>query len=167
MDHQTPSQTQEVASTKNFPIGVVAAAVVVAVGLGAFVYSSKKNTSPTATPVESTTTTSETIGSTIHADSYKDGTYTAVGTYTSPAGPEEIDVKLTVKDNVVTDAEVTPKATNPKSKFMQGAFAGGYKEFVIGKKVNDITLTKVSGSSLTPMGFNAALEKIKSEAQAI
>ncbi len=95
---------------------------------------------------------------------YKDGTYTAVGEYMSPGGPEQIGLSLTVKNNVITDATFTPKAERPMSVRFQDMFAAGYKEFVVGKKLDEVNLTKVSGSSLTPKGFNDALAKIKAEA---
>jgi hypothetical protein len=85
--------------------------------------------------------------------------------YTSPGGAESIDVTLTLKDGVVEEAEVVSNATRPISKQMQTSFIGGYKELVVGKKLDEINLTKVSASSLTPKGFNDAVEKIKAQAQ--
>jgi uncharacterized protein with FMN-binding domain len=95
---------------------------------------------------------------------YKDGTYTAVGHYTSPAGPESINVSVTLKGNVITDANVDPQATNNKSVYMQGAFISGYKAMVIGKNIDEVNLGNVSGSSLTPMGFNDAIAQVKTKA---
>ncbi len=95
---------------------------------------------------------------------YKDGTYTAVGDYTNPAGAEKIDVTLTIKDDVIVDANVVSTTTHPTSKLMQAKFISGYKPLVIGKKIDDVVLTKVSGSSLTPVGFNNAVAKIKVQA---
>ncbi len=97
--------------------------------------------------------------------SYKDGNYDAQGVYKSPAGDESIEVKLTLKKNLITKITVTPNATHPKSVTMQNLFVGGYKELVIGKNINEVKLDKVSGSSLTPKGFNDAIEKIKAEAK--
>lgn len=97
---------------------------------------------------------------------YKDGTYSADGVYSSPAGAEDIGVTLTLKGDVVTDASVVPHATNMKSKFMQGMFIDGYKAQVIGKNISDLHLTKISGSSLTPAGFNDAVAKIEVQAKA-
>ncbi len=37
---------------------------------------------------------------------------------------------------------------------------------VVGKKIDEVQLTKVAGSSLTPKGFMDALEKVKTEAKA-
>lgn len=107
-----------------------------------------------------TATSSTTLGT------YKDGMYRVVGNYTSPGGPEHLDVNLTLKDGVVTAAEVTPQAILPMSQRYQAQFINGYKEFVIGKKIDAISIGKVSGSSLTPKGFADALAKIKSQAKA-
>lgn len=96
--------------------------------------------------------------------SYKDGTYEAEGDYVSPGGPEQVGLKLTLKDGVVTDSTFTPMAERPMSVNFQGQFAEGYKEFVVGKRLDEINITKVSGSSLTPQGFHDALAKIKAEA---
>lgn len=96
---------------------------------------------------------------------YKDGTYTATGNYQSPAQREEIEITLTVTDGVVTDAEFVSKATHPTSKLMQGKFAGGFEEAVVGKNIDGLKLTVVNGSSLTPKGFMDALSKIKTQAQ--
>lgn len=115
------------------------------------------NTNPAATAkVELTTAVSA---------AYKDGAYTATGNYSSPAGPEDIGVSLTLKNDTVTDATVVQRATNFKSIKMQQAFIGGFKQYVIGKKIDTINLDVVSGSSLTPMGFNDALAKIKASAK--
>lgn len=99
-------------------------------------------------------------------NTYKDGSYSAVGDYVSPGGAETVAVSLTLSGGVVTDATVTGQATRPESKNWQGKFISGYKTLVIGKKIDEIALTKVSGSSLTPKGFNDALAKIKVQAKA-
>ncbi len=97
---------------------------------------------------------------------YKDGTYEATGTYTSPAGEEEIDVTITIEGGKITDTESVSKATNPKSVAMQGVFIENYKSLVVGKSLDEVVLDKVAGSSLTPKGFNDAVEQIKQEAAA-
>jgi len=110
------------------------------------------------------TTTNETPSEPVVTAGYKDGTYEAQGDYVSPGGPEQVGVKLTLKDGVVTDSTFTKMAERPMSVTFQEQFAAGYKEFVVGKKIDDINISKVSGSSLTPKGFNDALAKIKAEA---
>ncbi len=99
------------------------------------------------------------------AASYKDGQYDVVGDYVSPGGPEQIEVKVTLKGNVISDAEVISKADRPMSQKFQQTFIENYKPLVIGKNINEVTLDKVSGSSLTPKGFNDAITKIKTEAK--
>lgn len=166
----TPNMTDANAKKSGMPMGMIAIGLIVLVAIGTIGYKMSTSSSSTETPTTMTNdvsadTSASATPTSMQAAAYKDGVYDVKGAYTSPAGPETIDVKLTLKDNVVTDAEVVSEATAPKSKFMQGAFISGYKEFVIGKNINDIHLEKVSGSSLTPMGFNDALEKIKSEAK--
>ncbi len=113
-------------------------------------------------------TTTDIIGtSTIStANKYKDGTYTATGNYRSPAGSETIDVTLAIRNDIIIDATVVGHATIDRSVDYQSRFISGYKSYVIGKNIDSINLTKVSGSSLTPKGFNAALTEIKTEAKA-
>lgn len=111
-----------------------------------------------------TVTTEQSADSSEATLEYKDGTYAAVGDYTSPGGSESIDVSLTIKDSVVTDATVTAKAVNPNSKEYQAKFISGYKAEVVGKSLAQLQLGAVAGSSLTPKGFNDALADIKTQA---
>ncbi|MGJ9422190.1 FMN-binding protein [Aeromicrobium sp. CF3.5] len=99
------------------------------------------------------------------ADTYSDGTYEAQGSYANPGGESSVDVTLTVADNAVTEVEVAPGASGTSLSYQQQFIAGVDAE-VVGKSLNDIEVTKVSGSSLTSGGFNEALTQIKSEAAA-
>mgnify|MGYP007062794003 CR=1 FL=1 len=117
----------------------------------------------TATPDPVTGETVAVASAAVDA-SYKDGVYSTTGNYDSPAGPETIDVTLTIKDGLVEDASVQANATNAVSVKLQGVFVEGYKALVIGKKLSDLSLPKVSGSSLTPKGFNDALDEIRTQA---
>jgi len=98
------------------------------------------------------------------ASTYADGTYEATGTYTSPNGQEEVDVSLTLESDVITAVTVTPQASNPNSVRYQNEFADGIAAVVVGQDVDDISVSRVAGSSLTSGGFNQAVETIKSEA---
>jgi uncharacterized protein with FMN-binding domain len=97
---------------------------------------------------------------------YADGTYTATGSYESPAGPETVGVSVTLADGMVMAVEVTPEATNPMSQKFQTQFASGVADVVMGKPIEGLSVDAVSGSSLTPGGFNAALVEIAADAQA-
>lgn len=119
--------------------------------------------SPTATVVSTPTSMTQTPAASTLA--YKNGTYSADGSYASPAGPEKIVVKLTLVNNVVTAADVTPQAVAPISARFQDQFISGYKQYVVGKNIDEINLSVVSGASLTPKGFKDALMKIKANAK--
>ena len=99
------------------------------------------------------------------AATYKDGTYSADGNYVSPNGNETVGVELTIAGGAVSEVKITPHPSNPNTRKFQGEFAGGIKSQVVGKKLDEIKVSKVAGSSLTSGGFNQAVEKIKSEAQ--
>ncbi|HEX8227554.1 MAG TPA: hypothetical protein VF572_06835 [Candidatus Saccharimonadales bacterium] len=95
---------------------------------------------------------------------YKDGSYSATDSYNSPGGVEEIKVDVTVRDDVVTAAAVQQDTDNPQAQEYQDKFKQNFAKLVIGKKLSDIELNHVSGSSLTSGGFNDALEQIKTQA---
>jgi uncharacterized protein with FMN-binding domain len=114
-----------------------------------------KNPVPVATPVDTT-----------KKSTYKDGTYSAIGTYNSPGGKDQLGVSITLKNNIVVDATVTNMAGDRTSKRYEDAFISGYKTLVIGKNIDTLQLDVVSGSSLTPIGFNNAIAIIKAQAKA-
>ncbi|MFA6158333.1 MAG: hypothetical protein WC763_01780 [Candidatus Paceibacterota bacterium] len=129
--------------------------------------SSATSSPETSTPASATSTVTNAPADKPKATlAYKDGVYTAVGTYGSPAGAESISITLTIKDDVVTSASAVNQARDDKSVRYQDKFISGFKAAVIGQGVDSLKLTKVSGSSLTPAGFNAALEVIKVQAKA-
>jgi uncharacterized protein with FMN-binding domain len=104
--------------------------------------------------------------STTHSGTYKDGTYGATGHYDSPGGTESVKVSLTLMSDKVSAATVNSGANDPTALSYQTIFISGYKPFVVGKKINTIKLSNVSGSSLTSQGFNDALRQIERQAQA-
>lgn len=150
----------------NIGLIVIAILIIVAITVVAVQMSKKKETAvqeqPSVAPTESAMKKSTTPAV---MTTYKNGTYSAVGNYMSPGGAEQIDVKITLKDNAISDVVVVSKATRPNSKLFQGMFVSNFKPQVVGKNIDEVMLTKVSGSSLTPKGFNDALEKIKGQAK--
>ncbi|MEZ2389274.1 hypothetical protein AB6813_06950 [bacterium RCC_150] len=105
-----------------------------------------------------------TTGSTA-SGSYKDGTYSADGSYTSPNGQETVGVQLTLSGGTVTNVGITVHPSNPNTKKFQTEFKDGIAAQVVGKKIDDLNVSKVAGSSLTSGGFNQAVDTIKSEAK--
>lgn len=91
-------------------------------------------------------------------------TFTGSGTYQTPARTShEIDVTLTVEAGVVTDAKVIYDNGEGFSNPNQERFDGAYKALVVGKSLNEISLSRVGGASLTSEAFNQALVAIKAQ----
>ncbi len=97
---------------------------------------------------------------------YKDGTYTATGEYSSPGGDESINITVTLSNNIVTSTSAVSGANDPTAASYQSDFINGYKQYVVGKNINTIKLSNVAGSSLTPQGFDNALQQIEQQAKA-
>ncbi|MBS3135843.1 hypothetical protein J4401_02690 [Candidatus Woesearchaeota archaeon] len=90
-----------------------------------------------------------------------DGTYTNKATYQYHSGNETIEIKVSVKDDIVTGASVT--GINPhkvSAKFISGVNAE-LPNLVVGKKINEINLPKqISGSSLTTAAFKKQIDDL-------
>ncbi|MCW2165606.1 hypothetical protein B0I12_002771 [Microbacterium hydrothermale] len=132
--------------------------------------------SDAAAPAPAETTTAPTASSAPSASAadstgsasgtYTDGTYEATGQYSTPESVETIDVTLTIAGDTVTAVEVTGDPQAAESKRYQSEFIGGIQDQVVGKKLDEISVSKVAGSSLTSGGFNKAVDTIKTEAKA-
>ena len=150
-------QTASPEPRKNSMVIPVSVAALIVIGIiGYYLYSSNSN---------SANTTTQNTNSETNVTVYRDGNYSATGSYISPGGPREISITLTITDGKITDSTFTGGADDPTSQRFQGEFAEGYKAMIVGKNVNEVNLSKVSGSSLTPKGFTDALNKIKTEAK--
>ncbi|MAT19355.1 MAG: hypothetical protein CMF56_12515 [Leifsonia sp.] len=95
---------------------------------------------------------------------YADGDYTATGDYQAPSGAESIVVTVSLRDDVVTAVDVTGDATDPQAAEFQSLFAAGIASEVVGVPLDQISVSRVAGASLTTQGFMTALDAIKSEA---
>lgn len=100
------------------------------------------------------------------AGTYTNGTYEATGSYSTPGGRESVDLTVTIADGAITATEIDGSATSGDSLQYQTRFINNYKSMVVGKNVDEVSLSRVAGSSLTSNGFNDALEQIKLEAGA-
>ena len=103
-------------------------------------------------------------GAATSSATYKDGSYTAPGTYASPGGAEHISVTLTLAKNIITALTVTTVQADPTAAAYEGMFEAGIGAVTIGKEINSLNIGVVAGSSLTSMGFNQALAAIKAHA---
>ncbi len=159
---------------------IVALVVILVVGAGALAYTFLKKPD-TAVTTSVTPTTPDTSGATATTtvsgqtpppttapgtSVYKDGTYSATGSYVSPGGNETIGVSLTLANGVVTAVTITPHPVNAEDGNFQNMFASGISPLIVGKNVVDANVKVVSGSSLTSRGFEQAVKKIEAEAKA-
>lgn len=94
---------------------------------------------------------------------YANGVYTARGWYGSL--PSSITVTVTLQGGIITAVKVKPHATDPTSLDLQRRFAAAVPRVVVGKRLADVTVGKLAGSSGTPKGFNDALAKIRQQAK--
>lgn len=146
-------------------IAIVVIALIVFAAGATIVLTSKPTVQDTATNTANDLPTSAPVVFDEDA-TFNDGTYDATGSYQTPGGSERIGVKVTVKDNVVSDVDLTEMGLTGEAQEYQSRFASGYKSQVIGKKVSEIKLDRVAGSSLTSNGFNDAINDIAKQAQA-
>lgn len=146
--------------------GVVVLVIIAVVVVAAVALNKPNATKSSPTPVvEPAADTSTSPGTTDTTTTYKDGTYTAIGSYSSPGGTEKITVTVTLKNGVIASTSAISGAIDQEGQEFQASFISGYQVQVVGKRVSDVRLSRVSGSSLTPLGFNAALTQIKSQAK--
>ncbi len=103
-------------------------------------------------------------GSASGSGAYADGTYTAEGTYQTPSSVETISVTLTLEGDVITAVDVTGDPQARESQQYQSQFIGGIADEVVGQNIDEISVDRVAGSSLTSGGFNDAVQEIKAEA---
>lgn len=170
-ENNTQTQEPKKNNTMKAGIAIVGLIAIVIIAVFAFQAVGGENDSQTnqASGIEEAMTEDETMmedGDSMMAEdaSYQDGTYSAVGSYITPGGAQEVGVTLTISDGIIESSELDLLGTLAISEEKQADFAANYESFVIGKNIDEVELTKVSGSSLTPKGFNDALDQIKQEA---
>ncbi|MDO8384230.1 MAG: FMN-binding protein [Microbacterium sp.] len=125
------------------------------------------DTTDAASTEASSSTESSTDTSTGTAGAaYADGTYTATGSYQTPETVETIEVTITLADDIITAVEVSGDPQASESERYQSEFIGGIDDEVVGQNIDEISVDRVAGSSLTSGGFNDAIDAIKDEAAA-
>lgn len=135
---------------------------VIAIAVAATAGCARTDTDVTTPSSASNTSVAAPAPPTSRRSNYADGTYTATGQYGGL--PSSIGVTVTLVDDVITAVTVTPRATDPTSLDYQTRFAQAIPALVVGRNIDEVNLSKVAGSSGTPDGFNAAIQRIKAEA---
>jgi|GEM_PF-4542033 len=118
--------------------------------------------------VEDNTLESDTVSNEISEEvsEYKDGIYTADGSYDADDGDvhEDIDFRFGVREGKVTSLELVGEPGHPISKHHQEDFMEEMPGQVVGKDLKGLTVEAVSGASDTTTGFRKALEDVKRQA---
>ncbi|USN44730.1 MAG: hypothetical protein H6500_02715 [Candidatus Woesearchaeota archaeon] len=92
-----------------------------------------------------------------------DGTYTDTGRFMTPAGENEIEITLSVKDGIIETFEMKGITLNKEASVKYfDQYQEGISSYVIGKPLANLEVpAKISGSSLTSKGVQSALDSIK------
>lgn len=161
------------ASTPQASVGTPQGSTVPVSPTGVAAGTAKRASSTAAPPIPTTTskaspTTPKALPTTAAAApaTYKDGKYSATGSYDSPGGTEKLGVTLTLKADKITAVELDLLGGAGLSHGFQSAFASGFLPQVSGKDIDSVHLGAVAGSSLTGLGFNDALKQIEGQAHA-
>lgn len=97
---------------------------------------------------------------------YNDGKYTISITYKVPKNyVDTIIFTFDLKDDAIQNVDFTANASNKDSQKYISLFGGNYKPLVLGKKLDNLSLSNVAGASLTTQAFNESLSKLKEQAQ--
>ena len=175
---------QETASNRNRII-ITSVAVVIAIAIiGLSVMAANNNKSvaddqttvpnidqstptDTSTPVQQTPAPPAPTTPAAPSSPYKNGTYTATGTYSSPgSNHERITITVTLSSGVIASTSAVQGAQEQEGREYQAQFISGYRSLIVGKSIDNVHLSRVSGSSLTSNGFNSAISQIKQQAKA-
>lgn len=149
-------------------VGVAAASVLGIVTLAGCAGAAEAEPATTAATPKATQSdsASATAPAGASGSAYADGTYTADGSYQTPESVEKISVTVTLQDDVITAVSVSGNPQKRESEEYQSKFIGGISSEVVGKSIDEISVSRVAGSSLTSGGFNQAIETIKAEVAA-
>lgn len=95
-----------------------------------------------------------------------DGLYEANKTYRYHSGEVSVLFKVSVKDDVITEASATGNNADNVSTMIIGKFNRALPDLVVGKKINELSIPKnVAGSSLTTAAFKAYVGELAGTAQ--
>lgn len=98
---------------------------------------------------------------------YKNGSYSTSVSYRVPSGVYEMGVDLSIQDDIITGVFIKkPAQREENSEVYQSSFEQNINSEAIGKKIQDINLTRIGTSSITTKGFMEAVKKIQDQAKA-
>jgi len=165
------------------PVILIIGAVIIAIGVGTFAYLSRESVSelePEVIRIEEVqeieiiepevTNESEldTETEASNTETTTTQTLSATGNYLTPARTAHtVDLTLELRGDTVTDASIIfdgKDAAGQYSNDNQARFDAAYKAQVVGKRLDEISLSRVGGASLTSQAFNEAVATIARDA---
>lgn len=98
---------------------------------------------------------------------YKNGTYTAIGSYKTTEGiHESISVRTTLESGIIKNIVVAPLSNDAHERQMQATFAKDVSAYVIEEHIDNVPVfSAVNGGSFVPKGFERAIASIKAQAK--
>lgn len=96
---------------------------------------------------------------------YRSGRYTATGHYLTPGGNESIAVTLDVQGDTVTASAIEVEAKSPTARQFQEQFRSTIARQITARPLSTLSVSRVSGASLTSLGFDQALTRIRQDAK--
>jgi hypothetical protein len=157
---------------------IIAVVVLVVAGVAFTLLQSKPEVTNTPNIVETSTTNTKVIPETTGKDvmevkkntpnstasAFTDGTYSEKVSYLAPNQKTySLDISMSVANDVISTVGITYSSEAEKDPNVKN-FDKAYKTLVVGKKLNDVSLSRVGGASLTTNAFNEAIAAIKTEA---
>lgn len=112
------------------------------------------NTKPATTPSSAQT-----------SSTYKNGTYSATIDYMVPKSDNSITVEMNVENGKVSSVKTTHDYSDRESDFYIANFDSLIAEAVTGKNIDNLSVGRVGGASLTSNAFDDAIATIKNEAK--
>ncbi|MFT4326417.1 MAG: hypothetical protein ACMXYK_02860 [Candidatus Woesearchaeota archaeon] len=97
------------------------------------------------------------------ATAIADGTYTERLTYAYHSGTEDIDVSITLVDEIITEISVLGAGNNhPTSDRLIRAVDAGLQEMAVGVNIHELDIPdRISGSSLTTAAVKGFVEDLR------
>lgn len=97
------------------------------------------------------------------ADAGATGSFTGEASYSTGRAVHELDVTLTLADDVVTAVDITYDGLGEPQTPALRNFNEAYEPEVIGKNIDEINLSRVGGASWTSDAFNEAVAEIRGQ----
>lgn len=127
--------------------------------------SSNSSSSSSISSSNSSSSTQVTAVGSENNTNYKDGSYSTKLSYSTPGGQELIQFTVELKDNNINSVTTSSQPKDGDSKNYQRRFQQGINGVVKGKKIDDVSISSVNGSSLTTKSFMDAIKNIKDQSK--